>query len=169
MSARPKDQERERAEHGAPLALRSMTPADIKPVVALERTLFSDPWPEALFRDELRHAPLTHAIVADEGGEIVGYALCTFILDEAHLENLAVAPRRWGGGVAQDLMAGVIAEAARRGARYLALEVRSSNARALRFYERNGFRQVAVRKGYYRRPPEDAIVMFLSLGGAAAD
>jgi ribosomal-protein-alanine N-acetyltransferase len=147
----------------APFHVRAMTPHDVRAVVALERKVFSDPWPETLFREALRETSLTTALVVEDAGTVAGYALCTFVSDEAHLENLAVQPERRGMGMAQALLAALLDLAADRACSYMALEVRAANARAIRFYERNGFQSVAIRKNYYRRPVEDAIVMLLSL------
>jgi ribosomal-protein-alanine N-acetyltransferase len=82
-----------------------------------------------------------------------------FVTDEGEIANLAVDPARWGGGVGKILLDAALAEGARRGAESVYLEVRESNARARRLYASRGFEEVGRRKGYYRRPAEDAIVL----------
>ena len=142
--------------------IRPMTASDVPAIALLEEEIFSDPWPESLFHGEVRRASAL-TLVAETDGVLVGYAICGFVLDEAHVENIAVVDAWRGQGVAQSLFDALLATARARGARYLALEVRAENARAIRFYERNGFASVAVRRGYYRHPVEDAIVMLRRL------
>jgi len=86
-----------------------------------------------------------------------------FLVDEIHIGNIAVRPDRQGQGIGGALLAYILDEGRRRGMTYATLEVRSSNARAIALYERFGFRQVAVRKKYYRDNREDAKVLALAL------
>jgi len=85
------------------------------------------------------------------------------IEDEAHVGNLAVDPTERRSGVGQMLLDDVIQTARRVGARRVTLEVRESNESARKFYYKNEFMDVAIRKNYYRNPVEDAIVMLLRL------
>jgi ribosomal-protein-alanine N-acetyltransferase len=147
-----------------PVTIRAMTMEDVPAIAALEHVIFSDPWPDVLFRGEIRrNSAYTLVAQAVEGAEIVGYAICGFVVDEAHVENIAVVEEHRGCGVAQSLFDAILAEAVRRESHLLSLEVRAGNARAIRFYERNGFAAVALRRDYYRRPLEDAMVMIRHL------
>ncbi len=131
-------------------------------VERLEQRCFSVPWTEAQLRAQLpddRHVFL----VAERGGEVLGYVGLIHVLDEGYISNVAESPdcRRQGIGAA------LIAELTRRAGRlelaFLTLEARASNAPAIRLYEKMGFRQVGRRKNYYQRPEEDAILMTLFL------
>lgn len=131
-------------------------------VERLEQRCFSVPWTEAQLRAQLpddRHVFL----VAERGGEVLGYVGLMHVLDEGYISNVAVSPdcRRQGIGAA------LIAELTRRAGRlelsFLTLEARASNAPAIRLYEKMGFRQVGRRKRYYQRPEEDAVLMTLFL------
>jgi len=87
-------------------------------------------------------------------------------VDEVHLLNITVAPAFHGQGWAPLMLEALAGWSRGQNAQWLWLEVRASNARALAVYERNGFRRVGMRKGYYpahdgRR--EDAVVMSLRL------
>ncbi len=144
-------------------AIRPMTTADLRRVLELERDLFTDPWPESLFHEELQHPEIALPLVAEVEGVLVGYAMLAWVYDEVHLENIAV-DRAWQGrGIAQALLDDAFARAAARDLETMLLEVRSGNLRARRFYARNGFVELSVRRRYYQDPVEDAIVMSRSV------
>ena len=81
------------------------------------------------------------------------------MLDELHINNLAVAPAFRRVGVAKALLARVLSEGAELGAARATLEVRRSNDAARLLYERFGFSVTSVRPAYYTNPVEDAIVL----------
>jgi ribosomal-protein-alanine N-acetyltransferase len=90
---------------------------------------------------------------------VVGYAgLCTYD-DQSWVQNIAVRGDRQGRGIGAALLDDLLAEAARRGSRQVALEVRADNETAQRLYARRGFEAVAVRRGYYQPSNTDAVVM----------
>ena len=92
--------------------------------------------------------------VARNGGAPVGYAMLTppelpeetMRVGDVELKRIYALSRFHGSGVAQDLMDTAINEARARGARRVTLGVYAGNARALRFYARNGFRQIGTRQ-----------------------
>lgn len=83
-----------------------------------------------------------------EGGEVVGFALARVVVQEAELLLLAVKKASQGKGVGQMLLDHFIADAKRRGAEHLHLEVREGN-RAVGLYKRSGFREIGRRRNYY--------------------
>jgi [ribosomal protein S18]-alanine N-acetyltransferase len=125
----------------------------------LEQAAFSDPWSEQAFRDALEHPAVFFACAVRDGGEVEGYVVAWFVADEGEIANLAVAPSAWGQGIGGALLDAALAEASARGAVAIYLEVRDSNERARRLYRSRGFEEVGRRRGYYRRPDEDAIVL----------
>ena len=144
----------------SPIEIRPLAEADLPEVARLERACFSDPWSLASFREEIRHRDeggFSRVLRAD--GRLGAYMVAWFVADEAHLANLAVAPesRRRGFGAA--LLEDLLREAAVRGSRVVWLEVRVGNLGAIRLYEKYRFQAVAVRKNYYIRDREDALVM----------
>ncbi len=144
--------------------LRPMRAADLEAVTALERHCFSDPWSRQSFESEIDDPEDIHwARVALRDGRLAGYVIGWFVLDEAHVANLAVAPMYRFLGLGRRLLLLAIGEARRRGARWLGLEVRPSNAAALALYRGLGFRLTGVRKRYYRDNGEDALVLTLDL------
>lgn len=146
------------------VAIRSMRPADLDDVMAIERRSFTAPWEEATFRGLMRR-PTASLLVAEREGEVVGYSVTWFAADEAELGDIAVVPELRGFGLGRRMLEEAVAEARKRGARSLFLEVREANRVARQLYHSAGFEVVGVRKQYYNEPVEDAIVMRLDLDG----
>jgi ribosomal-protein-alanine N-acetyltransferase len=144
-----------------------MRESDLRRVLHIERRSFSIPWSEATFRGLLRRRSAA-LMVGEEAGEVVGYAVLWFAADEAELGDIAVLPESRGRGLGRWLLEAALAEAARRGARAVYLEVRESNTAARRLYERAGFDTAGVRPNYYTQPTEDAILMTRSVAGDSA-
>ena len=137
------------------VALRPMSQGDLDVVVPLELELFAGdpPWSAEQFRSELAGVPdVRWYVVAEADGAVVGYAgLQAPALpgDPADVLTIAVAPAWQRGGVGTLLMTALEAEARRRGAGELLLEVRADNEPAKTFYGRHGFERIAVRRKYY--------------------
>lgn len=138
---------------------------DLGAVLELEHRCFTDPWAPETFETEIEDRDgIRWTRVAMRGPRLAGYVIAWFILDEAHIANLAVVPVYRFLGLGTHLVKLVIKEAGRRGAGWIALEVRVSNDAALALYRKLGFRPAGLRKGYYGDNREDAIVMTLRLG-----
>jgi ribosomal-protein-alanine N-acetyltransferase len=98
--------------------------------------------------------------------QLLGYFVLMKGLDETHLLNITVTPEAQGQGHARHMLNEVAAWSSRQGAQWLWLEVRVSNTRARRIYERYGFKEMGVRRNYYPLAAfkrEDAVVMNLAL------
>lgn len=143
---------------GRGLVLRPMQEADLRQVLHIERRSFTIPWSDATFRGLLRRQS-TALLVAERAGQVVGYAVLWFAADEAELGDMAVLPEERRRGLGRWLLEGALAEAARRGAKRVYLEVRESNAAARSLYELAGFEVAGTRPDYYSEPKEDAILM----------
>ncbi len=141
------------------VGLRRMRRDDIAAVESIESVTFSDAWTTGIFADEL-DAPGRAYLVAEDGGEIVGYAGVMALDEDAHLMNIAVREDRRSSGLGRRLLVGVMEAAAEKDARRLTLEVRPSNATAIALYESVGLRAVGVRPGYYTDTGEDAVIMW---------
>jgi ribosomal-protein-alanine N-acetyltransferase len=96
---------------------------------------------------------------SDAEAAIRAYGSFRLVLDEVHVMNVAVAPRHRRQGLARWLLAFAMGKLWREGAERCLLEVRAGNAEALALYESLGFRRLGVRRGYYREPPDDALVL----------
>jgi ribosomal-protein-alanine N-acetyltransferase len=134
-----------------------MIDLDLPEVMAIERSTFSTPWTEGIFRDELAE-PSRAYLVADEGGRLVGYLGIMMVGEDTHITTVAVASDSAGQGIGSRLVLAGIEAGLAAGGRSLTLEVRSSNRRAQDLYRRFGMGPVGVRKHYYR--DEDAIIMW---------
>lgn len=97
--------------------------------------------------------------VANENGELVGTVAARTIADEVEILNLGVVAPWRRRGVGYSLMAVALEEAVQAGAKQAFLEVRESNEAARAFYTALGFTATGHRRGYYRDPPEDALVL----------
>ena len=132
-----------------------MNESHVSAVAELERQNFSDPWPDIAVRGELTNK-LALWLVALEDGEVVGYVGSQTVLQEADMMNIAVADSHRRRGIAKMLVEELIRQL---DAYQLTLEVRASNAPAISLYEALGFGQVGLRKNYYRKPKEDALIL----------
>lgn len=141
------------------VSIAPVVESDLPAIAVIERAAFSDPWSEKSFRDALAHPAIYFAAARGSGGEVLGYVVAWFVADEGQIANLAVTPSGWGGGIGRALLDAALREAALREAENVYLEVRDSNERARRLYRSCGFEEVGRRRGYYRRPIEDAIVL----------
>ncbi|MCM5678543.1 ribosomal protein S18-alanine N-acetyltransferase [Schlegelella sp. S2-27] len=146
-------------------ALVPMTVAALAEVLPVEQAAYEFPWTRGNFIDSL-HAGYPAQVLRAPGAKLLGYFVAMSGVDEMHLLNITVAPAHQGCGHALFMLDAVQALARERHAEQLWLEVRVSNARARRIYERYGFRNVGLRKSYYPAAQglrEDAIVMSLGL------
>lgn len=142
-----------------------MQVASLDRVLAVEQACYEFPWTRGNFIDSLAGGYLAHCL-RDGDGAMLGYRLAMPGVEEMHLLNITVAPDHQGRGLARSMLEDLVRVCRERGAATLWLEVRPSNDRARRIYDRFGFKQVGVRKGYYpaaggRR--EDALVMSLDV------
>jgi [ribosomal protein S18]-alanine N-acetyltransferase len=119
-------------------------------------------WSEEALREAVR-MPGVSAWVSARAGTISGIVVGRRVLDEAEILNLAVRLQFRRTGVGRELVRRLLEEFAGQGVSRVFLEVRESNAGALAFYERIGFRVVGTRKDYYQAPAEAATVMELWL------
>ena len=138
--------------------IRRMTLADVDGVHAIEEATFPRPWTREDFVKEMTQNACARYLVAEQAGEIVGFAGAWIVLDEAHITNIAVARARRGQGVGKALTRGLLQYAATLGVVYATLEVRRSNGVAQGLYKGLGFVYVGLRKRYYEDNGEDAFI-----------
>ncbi len=146
-----------------PLAMVSIRPArlfDIPEVVRIERASFNEEYPRGIFLTFLENNPDTF-LVAEYNGRIIGYVMAYLRPDlEGHIMSIAVDPDYRGNGIGSALLTEAIERLINEGARYIGLEVRVSNEKAIRLYESLGFRKLKRIIGYYA-DGEDAYYMLL--------
>ncbi len=95
---------------------------------------------------------------------VAAFCCAWVVLDELHINNVAVGPRFRRQGFARRLLTHVMQDAVGKGATQATLEVRRSNGPALRLYDVLGFTVRGVRRDYYSNPVEDALILWRSLG-----
>lgn len=141
-------------------ALRAMRWWDIAPIMRLEGELFAeDAWSDTMFWSELAERDSRTYLVAVDDDEVVGYAgLCAY-RDATYIQTIGVTGGHQRAGVGTALLKALLADAEARGAAHIDLEVRAGNDAAIRLYERHGFVQIGVRRGYYQPSGADAVVM----------
>ncbi len=142
------------------IELRPLETADLDAVEEIEREAYPTPWSRSMFVAELaKPTSLCLGAYTSENG-LSGYLIVSRYVDAWHVMNIAVANGFRRRGIASALLQRlftVTADDARRG---YTLEVRVSNAEAIRLYERLGFEAHGVRRGYYTDNREDALIMW---------
>jgi [ribosomal protein S18]-alanine N-acetyltransferase len=145
-----------------PITIEPLTSADqIDDVLAIEEASFTNPWTRTMYLAELENTGVSYCYLAkDAEGRAVGFCSFWRVLDELHINNLAVAPAYRRERAATELLTRVLDDGAKLGARRATLEVRRSNEPARHLYERFGFSVAGVRRDYYSNPVEDALVLW---------
>lgn len=144
------------------LVVRPASPEDLPAILAIENESFVDPWDASSFVAtlELSHMRVR---VAEQGEgaerELLGYVVAMLMGDESEIADLAVAGVARRRGVGGFLLDYITEEVRQAGASVLFLEVRESNSAARALYASRAFRTVGRRRGYYRQPAEDALIL----------
>ena len=149
-----------------PVTVLPMTAEHVKEVHAIERDCFPCPWPRKAFLSALRTRE-TRFFAALEEGKVVGYAGIR-LGSCAHILNIAVHWAHRRREIGSRLLSFLLELAARHEARRVTLEVRASNTIAQTMYRQFGFAPIAIRRGYYTRKNEDAIVMAKKIGSGGS-
>ncbi len=139
------------------MTVRAWTEKDIPAIAEMERRCFADPWTEGMLADALKF-PVYHTFLAEEGGQVCGYACLIAVFEDAEVANIAVDIPYRGRGIGELLLNAMHERAKSLGGKQSLLEVRVSNVPAIRLYEKHGYERYGVRKKYYA-DGEDAFVM----------
>jgi ribosomal-protein-alanine N-acetyltransferase len=143
------------------LTIEPMRRRHLSGVMPIESASYPRPWPIGVFQSEIEmmRRGERHYLVARANGIVVGYGGLMFVLDDAHVTNIAVDRVRQREGVATRVLAELAWQAIIRGCQALTLEVRASNTAAQALYQQFGFVPAGVRQKYYENA-DDAIVMW---------
>ena len=136
------------------------SPDEIDALMAVELASFTNPWTREMYLAEFENRDVSAFFLARRGARVVGFCAFWRVLDELHINNVAVLPEERRKGVASALLVRILAEGRKLGAFRATLEVRRSNAAALALYQRLGFSVEATRRGYYSLPEEDALILW---------
>jgi len=100
-------------------------------------------------------------IADDKSKGILGFGGIWIMVDEAHITNIAVRREYQRMGIGEQLLIAMINIAIEQKVRFLTLEVRPSNMKAQKLYQKYGFTQIDIRHNYYTDNREDALVMIV--------
>jgi ribosomal-protein-alanine N-acetyltransferase len=138
--------------------------ADLAGVLEVEQESFTRPWTRDMYAWELRNPDVCHIyVVRTAEYPVVGFCAFWLVVDEVHINNVALRPGYRGRGLGTALMRRVLTEGRRLGAVRATLEVRASNEGAMRFYQALGFAEAGRRPRYYTDPQEDAVILWRDL------
>lgn len=142
-----------------------MTITEVKPnhlndIEEIEINCFSMPWSRRALESQMNAENCVFLTAVDNEGAVMGYIGLMFVLDEGYISNVAVAPEFRRRGIADALILALI-EKMKYKLSFLTLEVRESNIPAISLYEKHGFKTVGLRKNYYDKPKENALLMTL--------
>lgn len=140
------------------IVLRQARVSDLDAVLHIEHRVFSDPWSPDSFAPEFDD-PYTWFHVAEIDGVMVGYVVARIVAQQGEIANIAVDPAFQATGLGGRLLDAAIGAADDADCEAVWLEVRVSNDPARRLYASRGFEMIGRRRGYYRSPVEDALVL----------
>ncbi|MFQ5509320.1 MAG: GNAT family N-acetyltransferase [Leptospirillia bacterium] len=145
------------------LGIRPMTEGDIPKVVWLESVALEQGRPDETWKKELAD-PVHHTLVSvDAVGHVFGFIAFTLAGDEVSINQFAVIPEGRRRGIGTRLLTAALDVARTAGMRDCFLDVRRANRAARKLYEKLSFTLHGERKGYYRAPPDDALIYRYSL------
>ncbi len=136
---------------------------DISELLAIEEIQFPEPWTRGMLLDEVTNTETRRYTVVVKDGKILGYLGVMFVMDELHINTIGVLPDFEGKGIGAALMDDAWRDAKERNIERATLEVAVSNKRAQDLYYRYGFKPVGIRKNYYDKIGEDALVLWADL------
>ncbi|MCD7819653.1 MAG: ribosomal protein S18-alanine N-acetyltransferase [Lachnospiraceae bacterium] len=135
--------------------------SDVSEVADIERLSFSQPWSENGFRSALEQDYSLYLVARlEENDDIAGYCGLIQSFDEADIVNVAVRDCDRGRGIGYAMLLRLMELGRERGVLRFTLEVRKSNRAALHLYEKLGFSSVGIRRDFYEKPKEDAVIMW---------
>ncbi len=145
--------------------IREMHPDDLEQVIRIEHEIFLFPWSIVNFSDSIRAGYHCRVLVQPNSDLVMGYGILMTGPGEAHVLTLGVGAAWQSQGLGRKMLRHLIELSRKHQAEFVLLDVRESNTGAINLYQRLGFQQIAVRKGYYPAMcgREDALVMKLEL------
>ena len=153
----------------SPVVERLQDAADLDAVLGIEQASFHNPTTREWYESELQRPDVCFVyVIRVPESRVVGFCAFWKVVDQIHINNLAVHPDYRHRGLGTCLLAHVLDEAIRLGAPHATLEVRRSNEPARRLYEHAGFVLAGVRTSYYTNPIEDALILSRT-GGRVPD
>lgn len=147
-----------------PWRIRLAERRDVGELLDIENLQFPEPWTKTMLLEEITNLESRRYSVAEEDGVIVGYLGLMFVLkDELHINTIGTRRGHEGRGIATSLLDEAWDHVLARGVARATLEVAVSNTRAIALYRRYGFAPVGVRKNYYEKTHEDALILWADI------
>lgn len=131
---------------------------DARRIADIELHCFSLPWSENAILESMQQNNYIF-LKAEINDEIVGYIGFYYSFDEGDITNIAVRDIYRRQGIGESLIYALIEECKNRKINSIMLEVRISNDSAINLYRKIGFGEIGIRKKFYERPVEDAMLM----------
>ena len=141
------------------IVIRKMQAEDLPEVCEIEKDNFSLPWSEKSFKDSMERND-TVFLVALADGEVAGYIGCYCIAGAGEITNVAVKASHRRKGIGGKLLQKLYEKGAALDTQEYFLEVRESNEAAIGLYLRQGFVKEGIRKNFYEKPVENAVIMW---------
>lgn len=136
-----------------------MKTEDLEQVTGIEKQCFSEPWSREGFASSLQLADTLYLTAVREE-EILGYCGLLRSFEEADITNVAVREDCRNQGIAEAMLKELMHQGQESGIQRFTLEVRVGNKPAIHLYEKLGFESVGIRKNFYAKPTEDALIMW---------
>lgn len=141
------------------VTIRTMQAEDLPQVCEIEKDNFSIPWSEKSFLESMERKD-TVFLAAHVSGEVAGYLGCYCIAGTGEITNVAVKASFRRKGIGSMLLEKLYEEGAALETHEFFLEVRESNEAAIALYSRQGFVREGIRKNFYEKPVENAVIMW---------
>ncbi len=138
------------------LHFRRMQLDDLSLVLKWEQKIFKDAWSKDNFKYEISNNETSYPFVMFQDQEFAGYGVVLNLVEEIHVNNVAVLPDLRGQGLGSALIQHILDTFPEHKEAWL--EVRASNQVAIHLYEKFNFEPAVLRKSYYR-DGENAVMM----------
>lgn len=140
------------------LKIEGLLLKDIEQIHDIECACFSTPWSINTLMEDLSNSAAKYIVLKDDD-EVLGYLGVRMVLDELHIMNVAVKPDKRGKGYSNIIMDELMTFAVQGDYKIITLEVRESNEVAMNLYLKFGFERCGMRRDYYEKPKENAVLM----------
>lgn len=136
---------------------------DLQAAFTISKESFSEPWSMESLKGAFGSDHFC-CVAAEYEGELIAYAVAQTVLNEAEIVIVAVQDQYRNKGIAYSVLEHLQDNLIKKEITYCILEVRVSNEFAVRLYRNFGFKNIGIRKNFYRHPLEDAYIMMKELG-----
>lgn len=137
---------------------RKMIEQDVESIAKLEQDIFADAWTaQGIYETFCQQQAFV--TVAEEDGQVVGYCILYYVMDEGEIARIAVDKKMRRQGLGNGLLNYTFACCREKQISRILLDVRETNESARRFYQTHGFEEDGIRKNFYEQPKENAVLM----------